>query len=135
MITILNTSILTNYGSYMYEPISLEDAKASLSELTCDACGHHGNISPSMPQCTVCGYDYCHWQPQFQSAVGHQSTAEILTELLGVSVPMNRMSYAQGVGEKALVFKLKARAPEGVILSRQEIEAIGYEFGLLLRVE
>jgi len=32
-----------------------------------------------------------------------------------------------------LVFKLKGRVPEGKVLSREELEAIGYEFGLLTR--
>lgn len=46
---------------------------------------------------------------------------------------LNRIQYVQNVGEVAIVFKLKGRAPEGVILSRQEVEAMGYEFGLLTR--
>jgi hypothetical protein len=33
-----------------------------------------------------------------------------------------------------LVFKLKGLAPEGKILSREELEAVGYEFGLLVRI-
>jgi hypothetical protein len=70
----------------------------------------------------------------FQSAIGHQATAEILTELLGVAVPVNRINYVQGVGDVAIVFKLRGRAPEGVILSRSEVEQMGYDFGLLTRV-
>jgi hypothetical protein len=34
----------------------------------------------------------------------------------------------QQEGQVALVFKLKGRAPEGVILDRSQIEEIGYEF-------
>jgi len=62
------------------------------------------------------------------SAIGHESTAQIMTELLGVSVPVNRIQFAQEIGQAALVFKLKGRAPEGVILTKEEIEKIGYEF-------
>lgn len=62
------------------------------------------------------------------SAIGHESTAQIMTELLGVNIPVNRIQFAQKEGQVALVFKLKGRAPEGVILNREEIEAIGYEF-------
>ena len=71
--------------------------------------------------------------PLYKSAIGHESTAEILTELLGVNVPVNRQNYVQGINDKAIVFKLKTRAPEGVILNREQIEEIGYEFGLLTR--
>ena len=102
--TILNTSILTNFGSYEYQKISLEDAKAVVSN-------------------------------GFNSAIGHQSTADILTSLLGVNVSLNRIQYSQKVGELALVFKLNGRPEEGAILSREEIEKIGYEFGLLRRIK
>jgi len=71
--------------------------------------------------------------PKYESAIGHESTAEIMTELLGVDVRVNRQMAAQEVGTEAIVFKLKTRAPEGRILSREEIEAVGYEFGLLTR--
>lgn len=103
MTTILNTSILTVYGSYWYEPISVADAKDLVSR-------------------------------GFESAVGHQSTCDILSALLDVNVPMNRVQYVQGVGDIALVFKLKSRPEEGKILTADEIEAIGYEFGRLVRV-
>lgn len=105
MITILNTSILTNFGSYSYEPISLEGAQQIVHEC------------------------------KFQSAIGHQATADILTSLLGVNVPMNRIQYSQQPEETALIFKLKGRAEEGKILTIPEIEAMGYEFGLLVRGE
>ena len=70
-----------------------------------------------------------------QSAIGHASTAEILTELLGVEVKVNRVRYTQDVGEAALVFRLTERPPEGAVLSRSQLEEIGYEFGLLERIE
>lgn len=69
------------------------------------------------------------------SYVGHQATAQILTELLGRHIPMNRAQLSQQKGQKALVFKLSARPPEGKILSRAEIERIGYEFMLITRTE
>jgi hypothetical protein len=102
-LAILNTSILTNDGEYKLESISLEKA----IELT-----HATNID---------------------SAVGHESTAQILTELLGVEVPVNRQMFAQEVGQSAIVFKLNGRPPEGKILNREEIEVVGYSFKLLLR--
>ncbi len=72
----------------------------------------------------------------FTSAVGHQSTCDVISKLLGVDVKMNRMEYSQGVGQTALVFKLKGRpTEEGQILTVADIEKIGYEFGKLERLE
>jgi hypothetical protein len=104
-ITLLNTSILTDYGSYRYEHISLEEAKRLL---------HDGHST-------------------WESAIGHQSTADMLTELLGIECPVNRIQYRQGLDQAALVFKLKGRPEEGKILNRKEIEKIGYEFGILVK--
>jgi hypothetical protein len=67
----------------------------------------------------------------YTSAVGHESTAAIMSELLGVQVPMNRVQVAPVAGDKLLCFKLKQRAPEGVILNREEIEMLGYEWVLM----
>lgn len=105
MITLLNTSILTVFGKYEYVPATL-----------CDV------------QSFVRGSD-------FQSAIGHQATADILTELLGVPVPVNRINYTQEVHDIAVVFKLRGRAPEGVIFDRAQVEEIGYDFGFLTRTQ
>lgn len=69
------------------------------------------------------------------SAIGHQETADVLSELLNTPVPVNRIEYVQQPGERAIVFDLKSRIPAGIVLSRQEIEEIGYEFGLLTRTK
>ena len=100
---ILNTSILTTVGIYELKDITLEQAQDLV---------HNNDIL---------------------SAVGHQSTADILTTLLGVQVPMNRIMFEQEQGQKALVFKLNGRPEEGKILTQQEIEEIGYKFQLLTR--
>jgi hypothetical protein len=67
----------------------------------------------------------------YTSAVGHESTAAIMAELLGVQVPVNRIQVTPALGDKLLCFKLKQRAPEGVILSAPEIEELGYEWVLM----
>ncbi len=69
----------------------------------------------------------------FQSAIGHDATAEILSKLLEQEVSVNRIQWEQQPGEIALVFKLNARAPEGKILSVAEVEAIGFSFFFLYR--
>jgi hypothetical protein len=111
-LAILNTSIVTAFGDFTYKAISLRDAQMLVYNANEPGIGPDDGIL---------------------SAIGHQSTAEILTELLEVPVAMNRIQFAQEVGQSAIVFKLKGRAPEGVILSRDEIEKMGYEFGLLTR--
>lgn len=103
-ITILNTSILTEFGRYSYRPLTVEEARELVEE--------NG----------------------FESAVGHQSTADVLTTLLGKTIPVNRQAYSQQPDDVALVFKLKGRPQEGQILTRAEIEEMGYEFGELLRI-
>lgn len=79
----------------------------------------------------------CEFQQEgkrIQSAIGHQTTADLLTKVLGFSVAANRMEFKQTMDEMALVFKLKERPPEGKVLSREELEDMGYEFGLLTRI-
>ena len=68
----------------------------------------------------------------YTSAVGHESTALVMAELLGVQVPVNRIQVFPVVGDRLLCFKLKQRAPEGVILSVEEIEELGYEWVLMV---
>jgi hypothetical protein len=64
----------------------------------------------------------------FVSAIGHQSTAEILTQLIGIQVQVNRVNVKTEYGDVLVVFSLKSRPPEGKILTREEIEQLGYEF-------
>lgn len=104
-ITLLNTSILTDYGTFEFSPIDLESAKNLLRE--------NG----------------------FESAIGHQSTADILSEILQIKVEVNRTEYRQKVDDVALIFKLCSRPPEGKILTGEEIEEIGYDFGILRRLK
>jgi len=110
-IAILNTSILTNFGAFMYAKRSLDDIRDIVKHAT----GHADR--------------------EIVSYIGHQSTADILTNLLSIDVPMNRAQFKQEVGDYAIVFKLNGRPEEGKILTAEEIEAIGYEFGTLFMEE
>lgn len=100
---LMNTAILVADGDSRLSSISLEQAKAELDS-------------------------------GFLSAIGHQSTADLLTTLLGVWVSMNRVTLGDEhfkVGQKAVILKLLKRPPEGAILTREQIEELGYEFKLL----
>ena len=107
-LTILNTSILTSYGAYSFEPLPLEQARKLLRDYQTD-------------------------DRVIQSAIGHQSTADLLSMLLEFPVGVNRIEFKQTTDDVALVFKPKQRVGEGRVLTREELEAIGYEFGLLVR--
>ena len=106
-LAILNTSIITSEGIFSLRDISLEEAR----KLAID---NRDNLL---------------------SAVGHQSTADILTTLLGVAVSMNRINFVQEKEQEALVFKLLGRPEEGKILTLNEIEKIGYKFQLLIKIK
>ncbi len=103
-IAILNGAIITADGEYSCRTISLEEAREVVQSA-----------------------------PGIISAVGHQATAEILTDLLEIEIGLNRINFHQKTGQQALIFKLNSRPPEGVILSREEIEEFGYQFQLLVK--
>ncbi|AOY78202.1 hypothetical protein BJL90_02245 [Clostridium formicaceticum] len=103
-IALFNGTVATTNGLYKISDISTNEAKALIRE--------HGHIS----------------------AIGHEATAEVMSEILEAKIEMNRIQFQQEVGQKAIVLKLNVRPAEGVILSRQEIEAIGYCFKLMERL-
>jgi len=68
---------------------------------------------------------------EFVSAIGHEATARLLTDLLGIEIPMNRIQIQLGAGDEVIAFTLRRRLPEGkVIYSPEELEQIGYDFWL-----
>ena len=106
-LALLNTSILTTAGEYSLTDITLDEARDLVK-------GTRDNLN---------------------SAIGHASTADIMTALLSVKIPINRQMFIQEVGQRALVFKLNGRPEEGKILTVEDIEQIGYKFQLLYRIK
>ena len=104
---LLNTSIMTTDGTYSLKTITLEDAKKLIAQ-NCE---------------------------DILSAIGHQSTAEIMSALLEIEVQNNRIQFKQQVGQDALVFKLRGRPPEGKILTIEEMHEIGFDFQLMTRID
>lgn len=106
-LALLNTSILTTAGEYRLTDITLDEAKALVKN-------NRDNLD---------------------SAIGHASTAEIMTTLLESDIKVNRQMFMQDVRQMALVFKLNGRPEEGKILSAEDIEQIGYKFQILDRIK
>lgn len=104
-IALFNGVVVTTNGLYRVSDILPEDARALVFD---------------------CG---------FVSAIGHKATAEVMSAILGLQVPMNRIQYRQEVGQKAIVLKLNQRPPEGRVLDRQQMQEIGYSLKLIERLE
>lgn len=103
---VFNTTIIVNSGAYRLSDISTEKAREILSD------------------------------NNFISAIGHDSTAEIISSVLGLNVPMNRINASfENVGDLAVCFKLNSRPKEGSILSLQDLQEIGFSWKLLERIE
>lgn len=102
-LSLINSPILTTVGEFNLTPCSLAQAKELINSVN-----------------------------SFESYIGHESTAKILTQLLGKKVEMRRLTYLQGYSKEiALVFKLNQRIPEGKILTEEEIKKIPYSFYIL----
>ena len=102
-IALLNTTIVTTDGEFSVKTISAEEARALISG------------------------------KETVSHVGHESACQAMSEILGIDVPFNRAPYTQGVGDVALCFKLNGRAPEGAILSREQLDEMGFVFKKMVR--
>ena len=112
-IVFMNAPILTAEGVWTYRMIgNADNARVFLAEETWD--GEQG-VDP-IPRL---------------SAVGHQSTAEAMTELLGEDVEVNRIDFRAEPGDACLIMKLRGRIPEGVTLDRKQLEEIGYDFAMM----
>ena len=107
-LTLLNSSVVTSFGTFTYQPLSLAEAQAFVQE-------------------------FQQADKVIQSAIGHQPTAEFLSVLLALPVAVNRIEFHQTTNDIALIFKLKQRIADRQILSQAEMEAVGYEFALLTK--
>jgi len=67
----------------------------------------------------------------FESAVGHEATARVYTQLLGVEVKAERKAIKVRPGDAVLVGQLGQRLPEGRVLSKEELEALPIQWILV----
>lgn len=61
------------------------------------------------------------------SALGHEGAAQAFRGLIGAEVPMSRLEVTFKAGDTAFCIKLNRRPPEGAILTREQMEEIGYQ--------
>ena len=117
MLYIMSTTIVTGYGWWHCRQITLKDAKAMLAEKR--------------------GYDLFDDDPiegAYFSVVGHDSTAQMMSDLLQVPIRCFRHTVDPRDGDQFLCFKLKERPPEGMILSAEQLNCLGndaYEWVLM----
>jgi hypothetical protein len=67
------------------------------------------------------------------SHIGHEATAQVASELLRQKIDVDRTPW-NGDG-LAFALQMNRRPPEGKILTREEMEEIGYSWRVLFRVE
>jgi len=71
----------------------------------------------------------------FFSAIGHESTSLLLSEILETKVELNRSAIQLKAGDILIVFQLLKRLPEGKILTKEEISQIPFKFYILKLIE
>jgi len=108
---LLNSPVMPNSGIYMYKIVDLREFL--------DFYNLYKNLY---------GYDVV-------SAIGHEATAKLLSELLYYEVPVNRITIELRDRDVALVIKIKQRLEEGKVLNNEELEAMinagMIEFGIV----
>lgn len=106
-LAILNTSVLTADGAWELRTIDAVQAA--------DLAARYANTG------------------QITSYIGHEATAQLISTILGIDVPVNRVPFEQQVGQEALVFKVNGRSAEGRILTLTDLHDIGFTFKVLRR--
>lgn len=82
-------------------------------------------ISPSLARHLIRNAD------EVRSAVGHESTASAMTEIIGTPIAMDRQTVIPIAGDQFICFKLRVRPPEGAILDRATLDQLGYDLVLM----
>ena len=62
----------------------------------------------------------------FISAIGHEGTAKLLSRLLGINIPVNRITVFFEPGDIGIHFFLKQRLPEGKVLTEEELKELDF---------
>ena len=103
MIFIINSPVITSFGSYTYIETSVDEIKEILEK------------------------------ESYISAIGHEEIAVLLSRILNIKVMVNRITISQKPGDKLIVIKPKPRLELDRNYSDKDIEEIGFELGILER--
>lgn len=100
---ILNSAVITTPGKYEYKLITLDEAKEWLS------------------------------RGEFESTLGYRETAEALSLLTGIEIPVNRKMVQFQSGDEALVFRLTCRLDSPELKGKVGVDFIlnNCEIGIL----
>lgn len=71
----------------------------------------------------------------FVSAIGHDASAKLLSEVLRQPVSVARERVSLRPGDCAIVFRLLKRLPEGAVLGLDDLQVQDWELALLERLE
>lgn len=63
----------------------------------------------------------------FESAIGHEASADFLSLLLGMEVPTKRQAVQIRPGDTVVALKLQGRLPEGKVLTAEEMAAVPFK--------
>jgi len=119
MIYFMNTSIIpSNFnGIVSVKEITLNDVKSI-------GIWQYGCFT-EQEDMIRCGCEKCTHNLEsiiWVSAVGHESTAQIMAAKTGFKIKMNRLNVEAKVGDKFICFQLKTRGQEGKIYMLEEMQ-------------
>lgn len=65
----------------------------------------------------------------FESAIGHESTAKVLSRELGIPIKVNRISVSLDRGDSAIVAQISGpRLPEGAVLDERDLKDLSIRY-------
>lgn len=72
-------------------------------------------------------------KPGYVSAIGHEASAKLLSRILCIEIPVNRIQISMQPHDQALILRLLQRLPEGKVLDEAELKMLDFELALLKR--
>ncbi|MDD2761212.1 MAG: DUF1874 domain-containing protein [Methylomonas sp.] len=74
-------------------------------------------------------------EAEFVSAIGHDASAKVLSQILNITIPVNRIPIKMLPRDEGLILRLLQRLPEGKVLDETELKSLDFELGLLKRLK
>ena len=116
MLYLFNMTIMPNEGVYVNRKVSLEEVISIIGKF--GPVRQFGN-GPTTETSRI------------TSAIGHQGSADTFNALglnIWGDVQVNRIPAVMKPGDQAIALKVLGRLPEGIILTLEELQEIGFEF-------